>query len=185
MATSCEELTHWKRLCCWEGLGARGEGDDRGWDSWMASPTRWAWVRAGSGSWWWTGKPSMLQSMGRKESDMTEQLNWTDANRQLIGKVPDAGSYWGQKEKRVSEDEMAGQHHQCNKNELGQIPGGVERLGGLVCCSPWGHKQSDTTGLLNNNNQCLKRVKFTINKFPWLHLVVQTLFSWLCYYVTS
>ena len=42
--TSCEELTHWKRLWCWEGLGAGGEGDDRGCDGWMASPTRWIWV---------------------------------------------------------------------------------------------------------------------------------------------
>ena len=41
LATSCEELTHWKRLWCWEGLGAGGEGDDRGWDGWMASPTWW------------------------------------------------------------------------------------------------------------------------------------------------
>ena len=41
LATSCEELTHWKRLWCWEGLGAGGEGDDRGWDGWMASLTRW------------------------------------------------------------------------------------------------------------------------------------------------
>ena len=49
---------------CWEGLGAGGEGDDRGWDGWMASPTRWTWVWASSGSWWWTGKPGVLQSMG-------------------------------------------------------------------------------------------------------------------------
>ena len=77
---------------------------------------------------------------GCKVSDMTEQLNWTDANRRLTGKVPDAGNYWGQKEKRVSEDEMAGQHHWCNENELGQTPGGGEGQGGLVCCSPWGHK---------------------------------------------
>ena len=51
LATSCEELTHWKRLWCWEGLGT-GEGDDRGWDGWMASPTRWTWVWVNSGSWW-------------------------------------------------------------------------------------------------------------------------------------
>ena len=44
LATSWEELTHLKRPWCWEWLGARGEGDDRGWDSWMASPTRWTWV---------------------------------------------------------------------------------------------------------------------------------------------
>ena len=42
----------WKRLWCWEGLGARGEGNDRGWDSWMASLTRWTWVWVNSGSWW-------------------------------------------------------------------------------------------------------------------------------------
>ena len=50
--TSCEELTHWERLWCWEGLGARREGDDRGWAGWMASPTWWTWVWVNSGSWW-------------------------------------------------------------------------------------------------------------------------------------
>ena len=60
----CEELTHWKRPWCWERLKARGEGDDRGWDGWMASPTLWTWVWANSGSWWWTGKPGVLQSVG-------------------------------------------------------------------------------------------------------------------------
>ena len=57
------ELTHWKRPWCWEGLKAGGEGDDRGWDGWMASPTWWTWVWASSGSRWWTGKPVVLQSM--------------------------------------------------------------------------------------------------------------------------
>ena len=54
-------LTHWKRLGCWEGLGAGGEGDDRGWDGWMTSPTRWTWVWVNSGSWWWTGRPGVLR----------------------------------------------------------------------------------------------------------------------------
>jgi len=63
-ATSCEELTHWKRLWCWEGLGARGEGDDRGWDGWMASLTRWTWVWVNSGRWWWTGRPGVLRFLG-------------------------------------------------------------------------------------------------------------------------
>ena len=63
-ATSCKELTHWKRPWCWEGLGAGGEGNDRGWDGWMASPTRWAWVWVNSGGWWWTGRPSVLWFMG-------------------------------------------------------------------------------------------------------------------------
>ena len=62
--TSREELTHWKRPWCWEGLGAGGEGDDRGWDGWMASRTRWMWVSVNSGSWWWTGRPGMLRFMG-------------------------------------------------------------------------------------------------------------------------
>ena len=63
LATSCEELTHWKRPWCWEGLSAGGEGDDRGWDSWMASPTQWARVWVNSGSWWWSGRPGVLRFM--------------------------------------------------------------------------------------------------------------------------
>ena len=77
MVTSCEELTHWKRLWCWEGLGAGGKGDDRGRDGWMASPTRWTWVRVNSGRWWWTGRPGMLQFMGsqRVGHDWATELN--------------------------------------------------------------------------------------------------------------
>ena len=76
--TSCEELTHWKRPWCWEGLGAGGEGDNRGWDGWMASPTWWAWVWVDSGSWWWTGRPGMLRFMGsqRVGHDWAAELNW-------------------------------------------------------------------------------------------------------------
>ena len=81
LATSCEELTHWKRLGCWEGLGARGEGDDRGWDGWMASLTRWTWVSVNSGNWWWTGRPGVLRFMGlqRVGHDWVTELNWTDS----------------------------------------------------------------------------------------------------------
>ena len=80
LATSCEELTHWKRLWCWEGLGAGAEGDDRGWDGWMASLTRWMWVWVNSRSWWWTGRPGMLQFMGlqRVGHDRATELNWTE-----------------------------------------------------------------------------------------------------------
>jgi len=67
-----------KRHWCWEGLGAGGEGDDRGWDGWMASPTRWTWVWVNSGSWWWTESLACYDSWGPKESDTTERLNWTD-----------------------------------------------------------------------------------------------------------
>ena len=64
LATWCKEPTHWKRPWCWERLKAEGERDDGGWDGWMTSVTRWTWVWASSGSWWWTGKPGVLQSMG-------------------------------------------------------------------------------------------------------------------------
>ena len=80
LATSCKELTHWKRLWCWEGLGAGGEGDNRGWDGWMASPTRWTWAWENSGSWWWTGRPGMLRFMGlqRVGHNWATELNWTE-----------------------------------------------------------------------------------------------------------
>ena len=80
LATSCEELTHWKRLWCWEGWGARGEGDDRGWDGWMTSLTRWTWVFVNSGSWWGTGRPGMLRFMGsqRVGHDWATDLIWSE-----------------------------------------------------------------------------------------------------------
>ena len=76
----CEELTHLKRPWCWEGLKAGGEGDDRRWDGWMASLTQWRWVWVNSGSWWWTGRPGIVQSMGsqRVGHDRATEFNWTD-----------------------------------------------------------------------------------------------------------
>ena len=77
LATYCEELTHWKRPWCWKGLKTGGEGDNRGRDGWMASPTQWTWIWASSGSWWWTGKPGVLRSMGlqRVGNDLGTKLN--------------------------------------------------------------------------------------------------------------
>ena len=74
-----EELTHLKRPWCWERLKAGGEGDDRGWDGWMTSPTQWTQVRVNSGSWWWTGRPCVLQSMGsqRVGHNWATELNWS------------------------------------------------------------------------------------------------------------
>ena len=65
------------RLWSWEGLGAGGEGDDRGWDGWMASLIQWTWVWVISGSWWWTGRPGVLQFMGsqRVRHDWATELN--------------------------------------------------------------------------------------------------------------
>ena len=80
LATSCKELTHWKRPWYWEGLRAGEEGDDRGWDGWMASPTRCTWVWVDSGSWWWTGRPGVLWFMGlqRVGHGWVTELNWTE-----------------------------------------------------------------------------------------------------------
>ena len=90
LATSCEDLTHWKRLWCWEGLGAGGEGDDRGWDGWMASWTRWTWVWVNSGRWWWTGRPGMLWFMEsqRVGHDWGTELNWSELNQKKMNKEP-------------------------------------------------------------------------------------------------
>ena len=78
LATSCEELTHLKRPSCWERLRTGGEGDDRGRDGWMASPTQWTWVWVDSGSWWWTGRPGVLQIMGSQSR--TRLGDWTELN---------------------------------------------------------------------------------------------------------
>ena len=73
------QLTQLKRLWCWGRLKAGGEGDDRGWDGWIASPTQWTWVWVNSGSWWWTGRPGVLQSMGsqRVRHDWATELKKT------------------------------------------------------------------------------------------------------------
>ena len=71
---------HLKRPWCWERLKAGGEGDDRGWDGWVASPTPWTWVWVSSLSWWWTERPGVLQSMGsqRVGHNWVTELNCTD-----------------------------------------------------------------------------------------------------------
>ena len=72
------------RPWCYERLKAGGEGDDRGWDGWMASPTPWTWIWVSSGCWWWTGRPGVLRIMGsqRVEHDWVTELNWTDSSFQ-------------------------------------------------------------------------------------------------------
>ena len=91
LATSCEELTHWKRLWRWEGFRAGREGDDRGWDDWMASPIRWTWVWVNSGSWWWTGRPGMLRFMGSQRVGH-DWANWTELNWFTIAKTSESPS---------------------------------------------------------------------------------------------
>ena len=80
LATWWEKQTHWRKPWCWERLKVGGEGDDRGWDGWMASLTWWTWVWVSSWSWWWTGKPGVLQTMGsqRVRHDWVTELNWRE-----------------------------------------------------------------------------------------------------------
>ena len=93
LATWCKELTHLKIPWCWERLKADGEGDVRGWDGWMASPTWWIWVWTNSRSWWWTGKPDVLQCMGlqRIRHDWAAELNWTEQPFPTPGDIPNLG----------------------------------------------------------------------------------------------
>ena len=80
LATWCEELTHLRRLWCWERLKAGGEADDRGWDGWMASLTQWTWVCVDSGSLWWTGRPGVLRFMGSQRV----RHDWATELRMII-----------------------------------------------------------------------------------------------------
>ena len=103
-----EELTHLKRPWCWERLRAGGEGDNRGWDGWMSSPTQWTGVWVNSRSWWWTGRPGVLLFMGsqRVRHDWATELNWTECilGEKCINDVDKEGSggslsvhVWGQR----------------------------------------------------------------------------------------
>ena len=78
LATWCKDQTHLKRPWCWERLRAGGEGDDIGWDGWMASPTQWTWIWVDSGSWWWIGRPGVLRFMRsqRVGYDWATEMNW-------------------------------------------------------------------------------------------------------------
>ena len=80
------DVTHWERPWYLERLKTGGEGDNRGWDGWMASPTQWTWVWASSGNWWWTGKPGVLQSMGSQRFgyDWATDLNWMRTRVPLV-----------------------------------------------------------------------------------------------------
>ena len=87
---------------------------------------------------------------GRTDAKAGVPIVWPPHTRRwLIGKDPDAGKDWGQPEKGVTEDEMVGWHHWLNGHEFEQAPGVGDRQGSLVCCSPWGLKESDMTEQMN------------------------------------
>ena len=79
LATWCEELTLWKRPWCWERLKAGEEGDNRGWDGWMASPTQWTWVSVSPRSWWWT-REAWCAAVHGVAMSWTQLSNWTELN---------------------------------------------------------------------------------------------------------
>ena len=85
-----------------------------------------------------------------------------DVKNWLIGKDPDAGKNWGQKEKGTTEDEMVGWHHWLDGLEFEQAQGVGDKQGSLVCCSPWGRKESDMTERLNWGHWLLENLKLSI-----------------------
>ena len=123
-----------ERPWCWERLKAGREGDDRGWDGWMASLTRCTWVWISSGSWWWTGRPVVLRSMGlqRVGHDWITEQNWWLGGKvstcqcrrhgcsPWVGKIP-----WRRKWQFT----------------LVFLPGKSCGQKSLACCSPWGSKR--------------------------------------------
>ena len=106
---------------------------------------------------------------GRTDAETETTILWSpDAKNWLIGKAPDAGKDWRQEAKRSTENEMVGWHHWLNGQEFKQHPGVGDGLGSLACCSPWGHKELDTTewlnslmGLILDNRTGIHRTKVT------------------------
>ena len=118
----------------------------------------WGPQRRGLRGFWafWKGQPVNSKGnqswilIGRTDAEAETLIFWSpDAKNQLSGKDPDAGKDWRWEEKGTREDEMVAWHHQCNGHEFEQALGVGDGQGGLVCCSPWGHKESDIAEWLN------------------------------------
>ena len=103
--------------------------------------------------------------VGRTDAEAETPILWPPhAKIWLIGKDPDAGRDWGQEEKGMTEDELAGWHHRLDGHEFGKTPGVGDGQGSLACCNSWGHKESDMTERLNWTE--LKDILFT-NTFSY------------------
>ena len=123
----------------------RRRRDNRGWAGWMASPTQWTWAWASSGSWWWTGKPGLLQSMGLKRvrHDWVTELNWTDGKSWLIGKDPDAGKDWRQEDRGTTEARWVDGITDSMDKSLSKLWEMLrDRESRWAVCSPWGNSQT-------------------------------------------
>ena len=128
-----KEPTHWKRPCCWERLRTRGEASNRGWDGWMASPTRWTWVWANSGRSWRSRKPVMLQfivfqrvrhNLVAEQQSVAHQapLSMEFSRQEYWSMLPfsySRRSSWPRDETRVSYISFTGRHVLYNYHHLG------------------------------------------------------------------
>ena len=99
--------------------------------------------------------------------DAEAPIIWSpDIKCQFIGKDPDAGKHWRQEERGVTEDEMVGWHHWLNGHEFEWTPGAGDEQGGLACCSPWSHKESDTTEQLTLSLHFFT-IGIFVHLYPW------------------
>ena len=113
--------------------------------------------------------------IGRTDAEAETPILWSpDVKNWLIGKDPDAGKNWRQEEKSMTEDEMVGCHHQLNGHEFEETPGVGDGQGGLVCCSPWGCKELDTTERLNWTEHSLWDLSSPIRGRTWVPAVKAT-----------
>ena len=122
--------------------------------------------------------------IGRNEVKAEAPILWPpDAKSRLIRKDPDAGKDWRQEEKETTEDEMVGWHHRLNRHEFEQTQEDSKGQGSLVCCSPWGHKELDTTEWLNKNDMEWWKDSSSMKHFPF---VLKNFCLWpistLCFY---
>ena len=111
--------------------------------------------------------------IGRTDAETDVPVLWLpDVKSQLNGKDPDVGQNWRQEEKGMTENEMVGRHHQLNGHEFDKAPGDGERQGNLEWCSPWGHRESDTTKRLNKRPfTCFAQLPITLSSDDWKNVV--------------